>query len=80
MATRLCRDKRDSIVVFQSSQQKYDFLNLLFEKYNISVENDWSIQIINGVQLAENMGLKLKKEVAAPYQCANIELKDLILD
>lgn len=69
-------------VVFQSKRQKIEFLAFLEEKFNIDFEysDENAIQILNGLKLAKNMGLELKKEVASEYPCGNIELKSFILD
>lgn len=69
-------------VVFQSAQQKYEFLTLFFEKFGIEPEDSGrgTIQIINGLKFADQLKFPLKKEVAADYPCGNIDLKQFILD
>ncbi len=69
-------------VVFQSHEQKYEFINALKEKYGdkIDVDNDYEVQIINGLLLAEAFGIKLKKEMTKKYPTGNIELLPFVLD
>ena len=69
-------------VVFQSRDQKYKFLEFLFEKFNLETDDDGEreIQIINGLKFAEQIGCELKKEVAGDYPTGNIELRQFILD
>lgn len=68
-------------VVFQSKDQKYQFLERLEEMFPLNANDRGdTIQIINGIRLAESMGIELRKEIANDYPTGNIELRDLILD
>lgn len=69
-------------VVFQSAAQKHRFLAFLGEKFGITTETvfDGSPRILNGMKLAENMGLKLNPERTEEFPLANLDLKDIILD
>lgn len=69
-------------VVFESYEQKYKFLDFLIQKFNITAENsdEVNIQIINGLKLAESMGLKLEKELPGDYPTGSLELREFILD
>jgi hypothetical protein len=63
-------------VVFQSFEQKYAFLEAL----KIDTELCERVQIVNGIKLAEKLGVKLKKEVARPYPYPDLDLREIILD
>jgi hypothetical protein len=66
-------------VVFQSSEQKYDFL----EKMNFQVDATWDgsqVQIVNGIKLAEQFGIQLRLETAAEFPLPNAELLPIVLD
>ena len=67
-------------VVFQSSEQKYQFLDFMREKFGIEVTQDDNCQIINGLKFAEKVGLKLKKESTKDFPYGDIELRPFILD
>ncbi len=67
-------------VVFQSVDQKFEFLNFLVDTFNIEYEQYSTVNIINGLKLAEKMGCKLKKEIANPFPLGNMELRNFILD
>lgn len=69
-------------VVFQSSIQKYAFLEALHKKLGVTVENfDKSqIQIINGLKIAESLGIELKKESALEPPVGNLDLRPYVLD
>lgn len=69
-------------VVFQSREQKYQFIEFLCAEFDIEFEfyGEKTIQIINGLILAKAMKCELKKEVAADFPTGNIDLKDFVLD
>ena len=69
-------------VVFQSSEQKREFLKFLISKFNYSVEDkeNYSIQIINGLELAKSMGIELKTEESKDYPTGNLDLMPFVLD
>ena len=70
-------------VVFQSYEQKFEFLKKLNRKFPIP-EDDMSeintMNILNGLVLAKVLGIDLNKEIANNFPLGNIELKDLVLD
>lgn len=69
-------------VVFQSQEQKYQFLDFLKEKFGIKDDTKPGdqIQIINGLELAAYMGLALKKENMIPYLGGDLDLRPFVLD
>lgn len=74
-------------IVFQSSDQKYDFLNQLMEmlkKKGNEVEldkgNGYPVQIINGLKLGTAMGFSLKDEMSREYPLGDEKLKEFALD
>jgi transposase len=70
-------------VVFQSREQKVQFLEFLAKQNNIEPDKFFDstvTQIINGLELARAIGCPLKKEIANEFPLGNIELKDLVLD
>lgn len=69
-------------VVFQSSTQKRKFLEQLLSKFEGLKEPDeeYNIQIINGLELAKLMGIKLDPETTKEYPTGNIELMPMVLD
>lgn len=69
-------------IVFQSSLQKYKFLEFLQEKFDFDSGDNGvdQIKIVNGLKLAEFMGLELAKEATRDYPTSNLDLVDMILD
>jgi len=69
-------------VVFQSSEQKYQFLKQFCEKFNIKVETseDEKIEIVNGVKLAQNLDIAIRKESMLEYPYGDIDLRPFVLD
>lgn len=69
-------------IVFQSRAQKISFLNQFEDMFDFELDDHigQNIQILNGLRLADKMGIKLNKEFAEPYQSGNIELKNIVLD
>lgn len=69
-------------LVFQSKEQKYEFLNKLCEKFGTKPEydSDTQIQIINGLKFAEQLGITLKKDEARPYPYGNLDLRPYVMD
>lgn len=63
-------------VVFQSSDQKMEFLRQL----KAPVESDDICQIVNGLKLAEMLGIKLKLETTKAYPTGNLDLLEFVLD
>lgn len=69
-------------VVFQSADQKYQFLEQFCRMFKVNIEDykDSQIQILNGLKLATSLGIALKKEIAIEYQYGDPELIPLVLD
>jgi hypothetical protein len=71
-------------VVFQTSTQKYQFLQSFSKMFQLGIEeilsDDQVIQIINGMKLAKNLKIDLKQEGIKPYPYADLELAQLALD
>jgi len=67
-------------VVFQSSDQKYIFLEALAEKFNLDIGEEGGIQIVNGLILAKALNIELKLETTKPYPAGNIDLMPFVLD
>lgn len=71
-------------VVFQSSTQKYTFLEFLSKKFGLGIDDAKSenhvIQVVNGLIFAEKIGLKLVGEKTGNYPYPDLELKELALD
>lgn len=71
-------------VVFQSSAQKYQFLEQFSKKFGLGIDNirneDEVFSIVNGILLAKILGFKLDLEKAPAYVYPNLELKELSLD
>jgi DNA polymerase III epsilon subunit-like protein len=67
-------------VVFQSSDQKYQFLDFLAEKLKLEIEKDEQVSIVNGMKFAEALNVPIKKEVANSFPYGNIDLLPLVLD
>lgn len=69
-------------VVFQSREQKWEFLEK-WEAIHGSFEDDIvppKIQIVNGLKLAKALGIELKLETVKNYPTGNIDLLPFILD
>ena len=67
-------------VVFQTKEQKDLFVKEYFNKLGIKTDYEGGIQIINGMRLAEKIGVKLENAESKDYPLADIDLKDLVLD
>lgn len=69
-------------VVFQSADQKYKFLEGIRRIFKFEVEqmDESQVQIINGLKLANVMGIPLALETRKPYPCGDLELKEFVLD
>lgn len=71
-------------VVFQSSAQKNKFLEEFSKKFGLGVEgvmaNDELLQVINGLKLAEKLGIEIPAEKVGKYPYPNLELSDIALD
>lgn len=63
-------------VVFQSSRQKEEF----FKKMKLVPDEDLGMQIVNGLKLAERLGIALTKEIAEKPPTINLDLLPFILD
>lgn len=64
-------------VVFESTQQKEEFL----KKARWCAETgDDQIQIVNGLKLAEAMGITLKRETGREFPHGNLDLMPFVLD
>lgn len=63
-------------VVFQSAEQKYEFL----QKLKVLVEKNDQVQIVNGLELAKHLGISLKSETTKEYPTGNLDLMPFILD
>lgn len=63
-------------VVFQSSEQKYEFLKQL----GVEVDKEGTIQIVNGLKLADKLNIALKLETTKDYPTGSIDLKPFVLD
>lgn len=69
-------------VVFQSSEQKYKFLEALQQKFGFELEDffETQVQIVNGLKLAEKMSIELKRESAQEYPYGSLDLRPYVLD
>lgn len=70
-------------IVFQSSAQKYAFMDFLVEQFGdefIEVDKKGQIQIANGLVLAKAMGCELKLEKRSDYPLPNLDLLPFVLD
>ena len=71
-------------VVFQSREQKVQFLHALALQLGMDVESffqtEYTSQIINGLQLADKMNIPLEGEFTKDYPLPNMELRELVLD
>jgi len=69
-------------VVFQSRDQKYEFLEALGKMFNIDVNyyGQNTLQVVNGLKLAKSMEIPLENELVYDYPCGNIEVHGFILD
>lgn len=65
-------------VVFQSLEQKYEFIKKV--AWKTEVDHDSKIQIVNGLDLAKQMGIELKKETAQDSPYASLDLLPFVLD
>ena len=71
-------------VVFQTSAQKYEFLEQLSKRAKLGIDQiksgDEVVQIINGIKLAKSLGIELKEYKCNDYVYPDLELAKLILD
>ncbi len=68
-------------VVFQSLEQKLEFLEkFLPASVDPELSHRGTIQIVNGLKLAEALGITLKLETRRDYPTADIDLKPFVLD
>ena len=69
-------------IVFQSFEQKYEFLEALAKKTGVIADLDDAsqIQIVNGMDLARRLGIELKRETRAAYPIPDLELRPFIMD
>lgn len=71
-------------VVFQSSAQKYVFLEAFSKMFGLGFDNvrsgDEVFSIFNGLKLAEKLNVKIPDEKMPAYVYPNLALKDLTLD
>jgi hypothetical protein len=67
-------------VVFQSSEQKYQFLEGLKAKLGVEFDSMDEIQIVNGLLLAKAFGIELKEVESKDYPTGNIDLMPFVLD
>ena len=69
-------------VVFESSEQKYQFLDFIRQKFGIDFETyeTAQIQIVNGIRFSKSIGMNLKREKAANYPGPPLDLMPYILD
>ncbi len=69
-------------VVFQSSQQKYAFLDAFCKQFGVQIEavGEDRIQVLNGLKLAEQMKINLVKESIDEPPYGSLELRPYVLD
>jgi hypothetical protein len=69
-------------VVFQSSEQKYKFLEAVQKLFKFELEDfyETQVEIVNGLKLAQSMGIDLKKESAREYPYGSLDLRPYVLD
>lgn len=67
-------------VCFQSTKQKNAFMDQFVKKFGIAVDENDKLQIINGVKLAEKMGIKIELEKASDYPTGSLDLRPFVLD
>ncbi len=67
-------------VVFQSTKQKNQFMDEFLKKFKVEFDKDDKITIVNGMKLAEKMGIKLEKEKAAEYPIGALDLRPFVMD
>lgn len=67
-------------VVFQSTKQKNDFIEQLVKKFQVPVDEDDKVQIINGLKLAEKLGIKLENEKNKEFPQGDLDLRPFCLD
>jgi len=63
-------------VVFQTSEQKYEFLKAL----KAPVDEKDRIQIINGLELAKLLNISIKTVTTKEYPTGSVDLMPLVLD
>lgn len=67
-------------VVFQSSEQKYEFLDAFAKKFNLKVEGDQQVEIVNGIKLANACGIPVKMVKSRDFPQADLDLRGFVLD
>lgn len=68
-------------VVFQSSTQKYAFMEALRAKFpGIEFDEKEQIQILNGLLFAKLLGIPLEMETARDFPAGNLELMPFVMD
>lgn len=69
-------------VVFQSSKQKYEFLDAIRIKFGLQNEftDQEKIQVVNGLSLAKSLGIELNIEKSQNYPIGDLELRPYVLD
>lgn len=63
-------------VVFESAEQKYEFLKQL----KVPVDEEERVQIVNGLKLAEKLGIKLQREKRMDYPYGSLDLRPFVMD
>jgi hypothetical protein len=69
-------------VVFQSADQKYKFLEVMQQMFKFELEDFYGtqVQIVNGLKLANAMGIELKKESTREFPYGELDLRPYVLD
>ncbi|AFC22560.1 hypothetical protein phi1422_0040 [Bdellovibrio phage phi1422] len=69
-------------VVFQSSEQKYEFLKGLSKRFPncVTIDEKNRIQIVNGLNLATAFAIPLTKVTTKDFPTGNLDLKSFVLD
>lgn len=69
-------------VVFQTADQKYQFLEALAAKLNLPLETsaDEAVDIVNGLKLAAALDIPLKLEKPISYPVSDVQLLPFVLD
>lgn len=71
-------------VVFQSAQQKYEFLEQFSKKFGLGVDevksSDEVFSIVNGIKLSQKLGFNIRLEKKPSYVYPDLELREMALD
>ena len=67
-------------VVFQSGEQKYQFLKEFAERLGVEILETEQVKIVNGLELAAKMNIAIKSESALPYPYGDLSLRQFTLD